>query len=141
MLAALATAVVSTGTAHAHALRDRFADPTPISCKASLQHALKLWRASYEELSEANCRPSRATALKSLRTLIGGVDELRIHLEILQITEPDDMNAILRLAESRAAEWAILAGDSRLAAPASANAHTAAPPTPPKPDHLGGTAA
>ena len=112
-MSVLAKAIVATGSVHAHALHQCFSSPALVTDKAVLQHSLKLWRADFEELRESTCVPSKATALQSLRTLISGIDELKIPLEVLEMTQPDNLGAIYRLVDKKAADWAILASDFR----------------------------
>jgi hypothetical protein len=124
LILSLSRVVSTTSASYATTLHERFSQPLPIKDKASLHHALKLWRSDYDELKEADCMPSKATTLQSLRRLVSSVDDLKVPLEVLQMTKPDDHRAIYLLSERKAAEWAILAADVRTSGSASIPPHS-----------------
>eukprot|EP00959_Pyramimonas_sp_CCMP1952_P072070 1505209-Pyramimonas_sp.AAC.1 len=59
MLAALTKAILAPSSARVEALHERFTDPDPVTEKSKLQHALRSWRAEFDELSAVGTAPSK----------------------------------------------------------------------------------
>ena len=112
MLLALSRAIVSSTSAHTTVLHERFSRPSPVNDPRALHHALKLWRAELTELREAGANPSKETTLSSLRTLIGGIEALKVPLELLSMFKPDDVTALYNMVSKKAADWSLMGASS-----------------------------
>ena len=92
----------------------RWEEPEAVKDKAFLASSLAQWKVDLDELVEAGAKPSRERALKSLRTLVKNIQELKVILEFNELMSPSNLSNMFKAIERKAGEWAALKGAPRL---------------------------
>ena len=106
--------VMRTSSERTALLHERFEEPPVCKKKESLSYALAQWKADLEELYEARSRPSRETAMKALKKILSGVDEVKVKMELTEDKHPGDLGQLYLAMSQKASGWSTIAHDPRI---------------------------
>ena len=106
--------ILASTAEHTAALHERFAKPVTCRDKTKVLLTLRQWLTDLKELQAAGSSPSKETVMQSLKTVTGGIRDLKNVPEITDLLAPNDPGQLYSAIERKAAGWAVMDADTRL---------------------------
>ena len=92
----------------------RFQNPKIVDKKENLALWLTNWKMDFLELHGLMATPDKATALASLKKLMGNTQELKTLTEVVELQAPGNTSVLFDIYTRKAAQWSVMARDPRL---------------------------
>lgn len=106
--------VMQTSAERTAGLHKRLEKPSPCPKRGQLALYLAAWKSHLEELAEAGSKPSRDTALSSLKSLVKNIRGLHVVMETTELAKPGQVAAHYKILLKKATEWAAFDAGPRL---------------------------